>query len=61
VAMSSSVFFSFVPSVFLVVRWLMLKKVPGVTTMWASFSWKPNLHEWLVAVDTVLLSLCRLL
>jgi hypothetical protein len=34
VAMSSSVVFSSVPGVFMVVRWSMLEKVLGLTTLW---------------------------
>jgi hypothetical protein len=34
VSVSSSVLFSSVPCIFLVMRWLILKKVPGVTTLW---------------------------
>jgi hypothetical protein len=32
--MSSSAVFKCIPSVFLVMRWLMLEKVLGVTTLW---------------------------
>jgi hypothetical protein len=34
VVMSSSAVFSSIPGVFLVVRWSMLEKVSGVTTLW---------------------------
>jgi hypothetical protein len=58
VATSTSVVFSSVPGVFWVVRWSMLEKVPGVTTLWGGLPWKTNLPECWASIDMALLTLC---